>query len=389
MTSIGLGLIGLGLRQRGGASLTPTFVAWINSADYAAGAYPFLGASGNYAYLGCNLNFNIFDPSTMTGVATLNNNTIFNGLHSCTVNDAETWAFGVMEGGASIASIDITNKAAPSISHNFKGPTPGTSLAGGNFAELDEALNLLVVACFTRRSVAFIDVTNPAAMTWISEFRGVTPGTTLANCRKVSLDRVNKICYFCCDTNGAGVHRVGALDYSTPASPVELWSLATNDLTQTRGVLWDATRNILWASSTGGTDPGGDSTVSNHGALVALEVDPMNLSVAPTEVAIYRSQGAAFNSATSLNAPRSVAFVSAAGRDYAVSPGESSDNFLVLDVTDVLSGTITLVSYKQDRSIIDGPLGIFIDADGYAYVQSFNSASTARGISKWNLHLPT
>jgi hypothetical protein len=353
----------------------PTFVAGLDDANYQGGAYGKLGAA--YGYHASGQRFMVYDQATMTEVGLLTDTTNFGSALTLELNDAETRAFVACESGASVTVLDISNKAAPAFVQRFRGPTAGTSLNGANGIARDG--NVLAVSCYTRDSVAFIDCTDPDSLVWISEFRGTTPGTTLNQCRRVSLDPVNKICYYVCDSTSANVHRFGAIDYSTPASPVELWFLATADVDTARGAFWDPDHNLIWTCSSGGTP--------FFGALTAYQVDPENLGATPSKVGQYKGLGPTFSHPDSITATRSVAFVENGGSRYAAVVAESPNSITVLDVTD--PANIFRVGVRKDPSRLNIPLGIEIGVGGHAYVTSLasNGQVGTRGVTKWDLHL--
>jgi hypothetical protein len=352
----------------------PTFVAQLEDAAYALGAYPKFGAQ--YGYHACGGRLLVFDPASMTEVELLSDGTNLNGTHHCEIDDAEAYAFCTCEAGASVTSVSIADKANPAVVQRFRGPSAGTSLSGANQCARDG--KVLAVACYSRDSVAFVDITDPADMQWLGEFRGATGGTTLNQCRRVALDPANKICYYVCDSTGGGVHRFGAIDYADPAAPVELWSISSDDVASARGVYWDADHNLIWVCASGGSPFYGSFTAWDAGTPGAA---------APTRVGQYLGAGG-FSSEDSLTATRSAAFIERGGRRYAAIVAESPNNITVLDITD--PADMARVGKRRDTTKLNQPLGIEIGPDGYAYVTSYASNGTVgtRGITKWDLHIP-
>jgi hypothetical protein len=360
----------------------PTFVGAAPSVTNAA--YPALGAQ--HVYQAYSSGLQILDQDTLEEVANLSDTTNLNGAHACAITADETWAFVTCEGGTSLTSVDISDKANPAVSHRFRGQTAGTSLGGAQMVAIDETNHVAAVANYTRDSVAFVDITDPTAMTWLGEFRGATGGTTLNQCRRVSLWPEEQICFFCCDATGSGVHRVGAVSYD-PGNSVELWSIATGEATNAvlvesaRGVFFDADNHILWVCASG------DSPFL--GTFSAWQLDPDNPANKPSLLGYYEGfnlgGGTGFSQIDSMTAQRSVAFITGTGdKRYAIVPAETPNNITVLDVTD--PSAMARKGVVRDTDHLNAPLGIAINADGYAFVTSLSSADP-RGVTKWDLHI--
>lgn len=380
------GMIGRGIAVP--PSFVPTFIGEINADETRGAAYVKLGAT--LGYIAAATRLTIFDQATLAIVGQSAADAVnMNGNHHCELNDTETVAYSINEQSNRISSFDISNKAAPVAIQHFQGLTAGTSLAGAGWCARDG--NLLFVCNFTRDSVAIIDVTDPANMLWIAEFRGPTGGTSLNQCRRIALDRVNKICYYVCDSTSANVHRFGAFDYTTPAAPALLWfitnvSTGAADSDSARGVYIDALDNtLMWTLSSGGSDA--DPNVAFHGALTAWRRDMLNLNLAPVKIGQVRGFGTSHSVITAMSGPRSVAFVSANGRRFGAVPAESPNNITVIDVTDPTN--LFKVGAVKDTGHLNMPMDIQIGIDGYALVSCLaNAGSVGRGVSKWNLQIP-
>jgi hypothetical protein len=365
----------------------PTFLAEINGDDTRGAAYVKLGAT--LGYIAAATRLTIFDQATLAIVGqTAPDVTNMNGNHHCELNDDETVAFSINEQANRISSIDISNKAAPVALQHFSGPNAPNSLAGAGWCARDG--NLLFVCCYTRDSVAIIDVTDPANMVWVAEFRGTTGGTSLNQCRRIALDRVNKICYYACDATGTNMHRFGAFSYANTGALAGLWFIANTgtgaeDSSAARGIyIDDEDETLLWMLSSGGTDA--DPNIAFHGALTAWRRNLGDLNVAPVKIGQYRGFGSNHSVITAMSGPRSAAFVRNGGRRFAAVPAESPNNITVIDVTDPTN--LVKVGAVKDTTKLNGPMDIAIGVDGHALVACLAaSGSVGRGVSKWDLHI--
>jgi len=353
-------------------SVKPTLVSTLDNSIYKSTVY--LKFDAQYGYFGHGTRFTIFDPVAMSVVAEVNDSTHLSSVSCVELSADGNYIFLACEQNASVTVYNISTKSSPTFVQQFKGPTPNTSLNGVSF--IKRSGNTLFATTLSRNSVALIDCTDPTNLAWISEFRGPTPGTSLKSCRRCDIDPVNNILYYVCDDTSAGTHRFGAADISTPASPVELWSISNDDVFSSRGVYYVASRNLVFVNATLNTP--------FLGAVTAYDVS--NPLVTPAKVGQAVGFGTA-TSVTSLEATRSTAFITKGSKIYAAVVAETPDNISLFDWTDA-ANPVRIGGVKSTTNL-NSPLDIQIGPDGYAYAGNFASNSlSVEGVSKWNLNLP-
>ena len=324
----------------------------------------------------------VFDLA-LNQIGSITDATNLNSAVDVELSDNETFAFVAAETGAAgacVSSYNVANPASISFVQRMQGPTPGTSLSGASSIKKDSAANLLFVPCITRNSVAILSF-NPltGGMTWVAEYRGQVPGTSMRSCRRCALDTVNRVCFWACDNNANGTMRMGAFSYADPANPVELWSGAPLEADGARGIYWNPERRLLFVVANGPSP--------FYGVLSAHEVLDTTSARFPRQVGAYVAAGkSANNFRETMGGCRSVAFKQVGSRHYALVTAESGFNIVIIDVTDPTR--MYRAGLRWDTALLNAPMDIQFGPDGYLYTGNFTNAG-AQMITKWDVDLAT
>lgn len=318
---------------------------------------------GNYLYT-INQNkklliYSLTNPALPTLVGSVTDTTNLNGAGGIRVSPDGNRAYVSCEAGAAMTVWDVSNKSAPVFVATQRGPTPGTSLAGASNLRLNAAGTLCLVTTITRNSLALIDITNPAAPTWIKEVTG------LNGARDVFLSKDEKTAYVTCDA----ASNMYVIDITNPATAVSVKTVTDGTYgSLARGIVMNAagTRLFTMGPSTAG--------LSWVGSIGVWDISGANQN-APLNVSGYLG--------TASGTPGYIAggrgMVLSPDEQYLYATSESGDNFSIFDISKETA--IRLIEVNRGNVVgtdLDAAFGLKVKA-GYAYIACYTGAASPAG----------
>jgi hypothetical protein len=318
---------------------------------------------GNYLYT-INQNkklliYSLTDPASPTLVGSVTDTTNLNGAGGIRLSPDGNRAYVSCEAGAAMTVWDVSNKAAPVFVATQRGPTPGTSLAGASNLRLNAAGTLCMVTTITRNSLALIDITNPAAPTWIKEVTG------LNGARDVFLSKDEKTAYVTCDS----ASNMYVIDITNPATAVSVRTVTDSAYgSLARGIVMNAAGTRLY---TMGPSNAGVGWV---GSIGVWDISGANQN-APLNVSGYLG--------TASGTPGYIAggrgMVLSPDEQYLYATSESGDNFSIFDISKETA--IRLIEVNRGTvpgTDLDAAFGLKVKA-GYAYIACYTGAASPAG----------
>jgi hypothetical protein len=318
---------------------------------------------GNYLYTVNQskklLIYDLSNPAIPTLVGSVTDTTNLNGAGGVRVSPDGTRAYVSNEAGASMTVWNVSNKAAPTFVAIQRGPTPGTSLSGASNLRLNAAGTLCLVTTITRNNLALIDVSNPAAPTWLAEVTG------LNGARDVILSKDEKTAYVTCDSAGT----MGVVDITNPSAPV-LVRIMTDPTfgTFARGIVMNAAGTRLFTMGP-----------ANSGLGWAGSIGVWDISGAkqnnPTQISAYL--GTASGTPGYLAGGRGM--VLSPDEKYLYAASEAGDSLSLFDIRDETS--IKLIEVNRGGAPgtdLDAAMGLKVKA-GYAYISCYGQAASPAG----------
>jgi hypothetical protein len=257
------------------------------------------------------------------------------GANGVTLSADERYAFVACEAGASVTVIDMVDEANPVVALRFRGPTPGTSLAGAS--NIERSGNILFVTTITRMSLALVDCTDPLSLVWITEVRDTTFFNTS---RDVKVDAVNKLAYVAAEGRDA----IQIVDWTTPATASRLGEVRdTTNLNAVRGLLIVGTK--LYAGVADGV------SAAPRGALSTLDLTTPSAPVLENTVLGAGS----FSDVTSMNGCRGLAVYGT----YLFTTGDNSLNFMVWSIANPAAPVLLARTQGVSKGVdFNHPMGI-------------------------------
>lgn len=318
---------------------------------------------GNYLYtINQNKKLLIYDlstPASPTLAGSVTDTTNLNGAGGVRVSPDGTRAYVSCEAGAAMTVWNVSNKAAPTFVATQRGPTPGTSLSGASNLRLNAAGTLCLVTTITRNSLALIDITNPAAPTWIKEITG------LNGARDVYLSLDEKTAYVTMDSG----NNMAVIDITTPASAVLVRTVTDATFgTLARGIVRNAAGTRLYTM--------GPSTAANSwkGAIGIWNISGANQNN-PVQIASYT--GTASGTPGYIAGGRGMVF--SPDEKYLYVTSEAGDSFSIFDISNETA--IRLIEVNRGAAVgtdIDAAMGLKVKA-GYAYIACYSGAASPAG----------